>query len=112
MTWVSLEDVTARLGRPLAEDERPRVQAFLNDVTALVQGYCGSRYREGSPAIRAVICGEVIRWLAVQPGIVAEKVGDMEVQWGTAGTQTLSAAAQGGLRPFRRRFGSIGLYRV
>nr|WP_229347949.1 hypothetical protein [Streptomyces sp. UNOB3_S3] len=109
---VTADEVITRLGRPIPPEDRFRIEAFIHDVTALVQDYCGSRYQENAPGVRAVICGEVIRWLAVQPGVISERVGDMEVQWGAAGTQTLSAAAREGLRPYRRRFGSIGLYRV
>ncbi|MFD9569730.1 phage gp6-like head-tail connector protein [Streptomyces sp. NPDC059982] len=53
--------------------------------------------------VRAVTSAEVIRWLAVQPGITAERVGELEVSYGTTPTQGLSAAAERALRRFRPR---------
>lgn len=108
---VSVTDIEVRLGRVFEDAEKPRAEAFIRDVEALVRDYCGSRYRDDAPGIRAVVCGEVIRWLAVQPGIVSERVGDMEVQWGSAATQSLSPAAREGLRRYRRPLGVIPLSR-
>ncbi|GAA0455790.1 hypothetical protein ABZ951_04355 [Streptomyces sp. NPDC046215] len=108
---VSVTDIEIRIGRTFEEPEKPRVQAFIADATALVRDYCGPRYVEESPAIRAVLCSEVIRWLAIQPGVVSERVGDMEVQWGASATQSLSPAARDGLRRYRRQLGSISLTR-
>ncbi|MEU5187002.1 hypothetical protein AB0G83_07580 [Streptomyces klenkii] len=108
---VSVADIEIRMGRLFEEAEKPRVQAFITDATALVRDYCGSRYSEDAPSIRAVLCSEVIRWLSMQPGVVSERVGDMEVQWGASATQSLSPAARDGLRRYRRPLGSISLTR-
>lgn len=111
MPWVTPEDIATRLGRTLTEDERPRVEAFICDVLALVQDHCGSGYRE-TPAIKAVTCAEVVRWLAIQPGIVSEKVGELEVNFGaTAAAQSLSPASKAALSRYRPHLSSIPLTR-
>lgn len=42
-----------------------------------------------SPAIfKTVICSEVIRWLSVSPGVILERTGELETQFGqTASNQ-------------------------
>ncbi|MFD8886428.1 phage gp6-like head-tail connector protein [Streptomyces erythrochromogenes] len=180
MPLASVDDVAARIGRPVAADETARVSAFLLDVTGLVEDYCGrdmdrrsgqsiTLYPEGgcvlpvplryqtfltvsavhqdgqavtdylfngraltrdagwgesavtitaswgyevAPAsLRAVACSEVIRWLALSPGVESERVGEVEVTFSGAGSaQTLSTATRTTLRPYRRRgAGSITL---
>ncbi|MFI6685366.1 phage gp6-like head-tail connector protein [Streptomyces sp. NPDC050485] len=184
----TIEDVAARIGRPLIEEEKPRIGAFLLDVSTLVTDYCGTdfqrhddglavldpvsgvelplprfmlpltsvievRWGDGTlvedwsysrrslwraggwqppasgkartitvrasygypavpPTVTAVICTEVIRWLAVQPGVTAEKVGELEMHYGTAApTQSLSPAAEQALRNHRRRVASTHVRR-
>ncbi|MBT2383876.1 hypothetical protein [Streptomyces sp. ISL-11] len=105
-------DIAVRLGRDLDPGERPRVEAFIHDATALVQDYCGSGYRDEAPGIRAVICAEVIRWLAMQPGVLSERTGDVEVTYGAAASaQSLSPASRAALKRYRPKFGSIPLTR-
>ncbi|MEH6373700.1 hypothetical protein V7793_04975 [Streptomyces sp. KLMMK] len=107
---ITVPDIEVRLGRKIEDDEKPRVEAFITDASALVADYCGSGYREDAPGIRAVICAEVIRWLAVSPGIVSEKVGDIQVEFGTsATTQSLSPAARTSLKRYRRKLTSTPL---
>ncbi|MEU2366217.1 hypothetical protein ABZ616_36660 [Streptomyces noursei] len=107
---IVVPDIEVRLGRKVEGDEKPRVEAFITDASALVADYCGSGYREDSPGIRAVICAEVIRWLAVSPGIVSEKVGDVAVEFGSsATTQSLSPAARTSLKRYRRKLATISL---
>ncbi|MFJ7901897.1 hypothetical protein ACIQ6V_15640 [Streptomyces sp. NPDC096198] len=107
---ITAADIEVRIGRKIEDAEKPRVEAFITDASALVAEYCGSGYRDGSPGIRAVICAEVIRWLAVAPGIVSEKVGDIQVEFGTAATtQSLSPAARTSLKRYRRKMASIPL---
>lgn len=109
---IAVEDITVRLGRPVEPHERPRVEALLEDATALVSDYCGSGYREDAPGIRAVLCSEVIRWLSVQPGIVSERVGDVEVQFGPASSaHQLSPAARTALKRYRRPLSAVRLER-
>ncbi|MCZ4097316.1 MULTISPECIES: phage gp6-like head-tail connector protein [unclassified Streptomyces] len=180
MSLATVEDVAVRLGRPVTDEERPRISAFLDDVSALVTDHCGADfqfhrdepvlldlvpdaevalprfmrpvlavtsvvaadgtpvmgrwlYRRGSlwfpggwqlvaqehghyitvtatygypavpPAVVAIVCAEVARWLAVQPGVMSERVGDLEISYGlSAPSQGLSAGAQQALRKYRR----------
>ncbi|MFF9481398.1 phage gp6-like head-tail connector protein [Streptomyces sp. NPDC014733] len=176
--------MAARLGRPIPEEERPRVEAFLADATAFVEDYCGRTFEQhqdetfalvpvddqqlvipprylpnlvigsvrfdqdepltdwsfrgqslwrsagwgrgqavnvtGSwgyvtpPAgLKAVVCAEVIRWLAVSPGVVSERVGDIEVEFGaSSAAQALSPTAMTSLRRYRRKAGSLTLRRT
>lgn len=176
------DDVSARLGRPLEPDELPRVTAFLADVSALVEDYCGrdldrrsgqsiTLYPEGGcvlsvparyqtfltvsavqqdgqevtdwtfngrqlnrdadwgesavtltaawgyevpPAsLKALACSEVIRWVALSPGVGRERVGEVEVEFSSpSSAQTLSSATRTSLAPYRRRgAGSLPLRR-
>lgn len=41
MAFATVEDVTARLGWALTTDEQARVSAFLDDVSVLIEDYCG-----------------------------------------------------------------------
>ncbi|MFE0773909.1 phage gp6-like head-tail connector protein [Streptomyces sp. NPDC058861] len=184
MPLATVDDVAARLGRPIPEEEKPRVAAFLDDVSAFVEDYCGrdfeqhqdetfslapaadaqldipprylpnltittARFDQGEAltdwrlrgralwrpggwdegqavnvtgswgypappaAIKAVVCAEVIRWLAVSPGVVSEKVGDLEIEFGaSSAAQSLSPTAMASLRRYRRRVGSLTLRRT
>ncbi|MGW2539321.1 hypothetical protein ACWC5I_00215 [Kitasatospora sp. NPDC001574] len=110
--YASVEDVAARLGRPVPDDEKPRVSALLEDVSALISEHCnGSWDRSVPPAsFKAVACAEVIRWLAVTPGVVMERTGELEIQFQAgAATSGLSEAAKSGLRRYRRGLSSIRL---
>ncbi|MFJ2114149.1 phage gp6-like head-tail connector protein [Streptomyces sp. NPDC087850] len=52
MVLASFEDVLIRSREPLAEADRARVRAFLNDATGLVEDYCGrDLYRRDSQAL-------------------------------------------------------------
>ncbi|MEU8948775.1 hypothetical protein [Streptomyces sp. NPDC048489] len=63
--------------------------------------------------IKAAICVEVIRWLAVSPGTVSEKTGDLEVQYAyAANVAGLSDGAKYMLRKYRPQLGSITLKRT
>lgn len=41
MAFTTVEEVATRLGWPLTTDEQARVQAFIDDVTVLIEDYCG-----------------------------------------------------------------------
>lgn len=183
MPLADVEDVAARIGRPVPTDEHPRIAAFLQDVTGLIEDYCGKDlhrrtvqtislpphggcvlavparhllfltvssveidgqavtdyvfsgrhlYRElgwGESAVtltaswgyetppaslRAITCSEVIRWLALSPGVESERVGEVEVTFaGASSAQTLSTATKSSLRQgrWRRAVGSLTLHR-
>jgi hypothetical protein len=178
MPLATVDDVASRIGRPIGTDEENRVTAFLEDVTGLIEDYCGreldrresqtftlypeggtalavpGRYttafsvalvqqngtpvtdctfngrqllREGdwgtSPvavtaswgypappaALKAIACSEVIRWLALSPGVESERVGEVEVTFsGASSAQTLSSATRTSLRQGRWRRGTVG----
>ncbi|MFI5802971.1 phage gp6-like head-tail connector protein [Streptomyces sp. NPDC051561] len=166
----TVDDVTARLGRPLTAEEALRVPALLADVTGLVEDHCGRDftrhqdqvlslhskggtvlpvpgrrttyltvsavhqdgqqldgwqlagtrllrdtewppgpvevtaswgYIEIPAALRAVACSEIIRWLALSPGIESERVGEVEVRFSGGGV-SLSSATRSALRRYRR----------
>ncbi|MFJ4093448.1 hypothetical protein ACIPYS_17860 [Kitasatospora sp. NPDC089913] len=112
--YASVEDVAARLGRPVLDDEKPRVDALLDDVSALIAEHCtGTWDRVNPPAsFKVVACAEVIRWLAVTPGVISERTGELEIQFSaSASTAGLSEAAKSGLRRYRRALSSIPLVR-
>ncbi|MFE4513770.1 hypothetical protein ACFRMQ_06145 [Kitasatospora sp. NPDC056783] len=114
MTLASVEDVAARLGRPVLDDERPRVEALLDDVSVLIAEHCTGAWNPLDPpaSFRVVACAEVIRWLAVTPGVISERTGELEVQFeASAATSGLSEAAKSGLRRYRRALSSIPLTR-
>ncbi|MFI2031394.1 phage gp6-like head-tail connector protein [Streptomyces buecherae] len=51
----------------------------------------------------SITCAEVIRWLALSPGVESERVGEVQVSFaGAATAQALSGAARASLRPYRR----------
>jgi hypothetical protein len=55
-------------------------------------------------SLKAVACSEVMRWLAVSPGVTRERVGEVEVEFsGASSTQALSALTRTALKPYRRR---------
>lgn len=185
MALATTTDVVTRLGRPVADaTEEARIQAFIDDATALVLDYCQtdfavhtdevfdlvvsegqaeipSRYLPGLrvtsvvmddgsalessawkildrtlyvdygpglavatltaswgwptvPAtVKKVVCSEVIRWLAVSPGTIREKTGELEVEYGvTANTDSLSEAAKGSLSRYRPRARTLTLRRA
>ncbi|MFB8199397.1 hypothetical protein [Kitasatospora purpeofusca] len=112
--FATAEDVAARLGRPVLDDERPRVEALLDDASALIAEHCtGTWSPEAPPAsFRVIACAEVIRWLSVTPGVVSERTGELEIQFAASAAQAgLSEAAKSGLRRYRRALSSIPLAR-
>ncbi|MEU3825223.1 hypothetical protein AB0F36_07845 [Streptomyces sp. NPDC029080] len=114
MPFATVDDVAARLGRPIADDEKPRAEAFIDDASAFVSEYCtGTWDRTAPPAIfKTVVCAEVIRWLSVAPGVILERTGELETQFGqTASNQGLSRDAKAALSKYRRKVGSLPLLR-
>ncbi|MFD4608284.1 hypothetical protein ACFWOT_09220 [Streptomyces sp. NPDC058440] len=113
MILANSQDVSARLGRALEDEaETARVEAFLEDASALIVDYCtGSWDRTSPPAVfKTVACAEVIRWLAVSPGTVLEKTGELEVQYAqTAANPGLSQAAKDALRRYRKHVSALPL---
>lgn len=61
MPLATVDDVAARMGQPVSPEESPRISAFIDDVTGLIEDYCGrdlarredqelTLYPDGSPA--------------------------------------------------------------
>ncbi|MFC9231351.1 hypothetical protein ACFTZI_20715 [Streptomyces decoyicus] len=114
MPFATPDDVAARLGRPLAEDEINRVSAFLDDASAFVSEYCTGTWDSTAPPtiFKTVVCAEVIRWLSVAPGVILERTGELETQFGqSASNQGLSRDARTALSKYRRKVGSLGFRR-
>ncbi|RGD62465.1 phage gp6-like head-tail connector protein [Kitasatospora xanthocidica] len=42
---VTVDDVAARLGRPVSDEEKPQFEAFIEDVTGLIEDYCQTDFR-------------------------------------------------------------------
>lgn len=80
--YASAADVAARLGVAEETLNTAQVQAYLDDVSALVQAYTGVdflntvTYPNGVPlGIKWVTCNRVIRWLNNPDGITSETIG-------------------------------------
>ncbi|MFF3416826.1 hypothetical protein ACFYW9_19315 [Streptomyces sp. NPDC002698] len=117
MAFVTIDDVVARLGRPVADEaEATRITAFIEDATGLVCDYCRTDFQPPKwsvvpAAVKAAVCSEVIRWLSVSPGTVMEKTGDLEVQYAaTAYNSGLSEAAKSMLCRYRRTAVAVSLH--
>lgn len=180
----TVADVAARLGRPIAPEESPRVQAALDDASALIRGYCDPDFADhigetvtlvsrvgaaldlprfmrlirsvdrvlvdGEPIegwwldgrslcrahgwrraglrvevtaswgyarvpadVLAVCAAEVIRNLALSPGVASERVGDLEIEYAGGGSSgDLSLPARRALSRYRQRTGSVGVVRA
>jgi hypothetical protein len=108
------DDVSARLGRAFADEELPRVTALIEDAAALVSDYCTAGWETANPPVilKTVVCAEVIRWLSVTPGVVLERTGELETQYGQAASaQGLSAEAKAALSKYRRKVAVVSLRR-
>lgn len=103
----TVEDVAARIGRPLEGDEAIRAEALIADVSALVVAYCRKPFDPLVPAdVLAVVCSEVVRGMNANPGIIAEEIGEISTRY-SAFRFGLSADARVVLRPYRRRIASV-----
>ncbi|MCZ4119032.1 hypothetical protein [Streptomyces sp. H39-S7] len=112
MSLATTDDVSARVGQSFTATELPRVLAFLDDATALVTDYCTGTWDRTNPpaAFKGVVCGEVIRWLSIAPGVVLERTGEMETQYGVAASnQELSQAAKNSLSKYRLKAATINI---
>ena len=101
---LTVEDIEARTGQTYTTDEEiSRVQAAIEDVTALIESYCGRTFRAPVPAaVKAVAAREVIAALNVDPGIASERVGDLSTAYAGGGSVvTLSRSSLQALRRFR-----------
>jgi hypothetical protein len=110
---VSVADIEARTGQTYSEPvDLARVNAFIEDVSALIESYCRKQFTAPVPAaIKAIAAKEVIAALNVDPGIASERIGDLSTSYGFGGSVvTLSSSTKDALFPYRRTgIGSIRL---
>lgn len=111
MSLATVEDVANRLGRPITDAlEQARVQALLDDTSALVLMYCTKGIPTPTPAfVLAVVCTEVLRILNGNPGVSKEVVGDVQVQYADT-PSILSPIAKEALKVYRNRIASVQLF--
>lgn len=109
---LTISDVEARTGQTYTDAvDIARVNALIEDVTALVESYCRKTFTVVPTAVKAVAAREVIAALNVDYGIASERVGDLSTSYtGSGSVTTLSTASRYALKPYRRR--SLGSLRV
>jgi hypothetical protein len=102
MALCTVEDIQVRLGTPLEGDEALRVEAFIDDVSALIVAHCrGTEISDPPPdEIKAVCIAEVMRALNANPGIIAEEIGEISTRYQTY-RFGLSADARNTLKSYR-----------
>jgi hypothetical protein len=102
MALCTVEDIQVRLGQTLEGDDALRVEAFIDDVSAMIVAYCrGTDITDPPPAeIKAVAVAEVMRALNAIPGIIAEQIGEISTRYSVY-RFGLSADARQILKQFR-----------
>ena len=103
---LDISDIEARTGNSYTDPaEIARVEAAIEDVTALIESYCKRTFTDPVPAaVKAVAAREVIAALNVDPGIASERVGDLSTAYAGSGAVTaLSTASMRVLRRFRSK---------
>ncbi|AJC53992.1 hypothetical protein [Streptomyces sp. 769] len=73
----TVDDVAARISRPIPEEEKPRVQALIEDISAFVVDYCGTDFQHHDEDLVRLPC-ENTQWLGLPrrywPGLVVHEV--------------------------------------
>lgn len=110
MSLATLVDVQNRLGREITDVwEQRRVQAYLDDISALVQVYCTRGIPTPIPGdIVAVVCEEVIAAMNSAPGLLSDQTGDVREAFASnAGPGGLSRQAKVSLSRLRFKMTSV-----
>lgn len=82
MAYCTVEDIQVRLGAPIEGDEALRVEAFIDDVSALIDVHCrGADFDPVPPEVKAVCVAEVLRALNANPGILSEEIGEISTRY-------------------------------
>ena len=102
----TVEDIQARLARTLEGEEATRVEAIIEDVSALISAFCRTEFTTVPPEVKAVACAEVIRNMNSNPGIIAEEIGEISTRYSVF-RFGLSADARAVLRLYRPRIVSV-----
>lgn len=112
----SVEDLEYRLGRVFTVEERPRVEALLDDISAIVRTEAGVDWIDPEtgeltdvPAVvRAVVLRVAERVMRNPQGFRSESAGDYSYQRPEAGIGLELTPAE--LRLIRRAVGRTGLW--
>ncbi|MEU7830389.1 hypothetical protein [Nonomuraea sp. NPDC049129] len=106
---LTVADIEARTGQVYEDTQLDQVNAFITDVTALVEDFLGRVFTPTSPApagVRGITAREVIRYLNEDPGVAADRVGDLSTSYAHQGAVVvLSADTVTQLRRYKRRSG-------
>lgn len=111
---LTVSDIEARTGQVYEDEQLDRVNAFISDITALIEAFLGRSFENtpAPPAVKAVAALEVMRLLNSDPGIASDRVGDLSTSYAYAGAVVaLSEESKAALRPFRANAG-IGSLQV
>lgn len=83
MALCTVEDIQVRLGQALEGDEALRVEALIEDITALIVAYCrGKVFIDPPPTdVKAVAVSETMRAMNANPGIIAEDIGEISTRY-------------------------------
>ncbi|MEU4726545.1 hypothetical protein AB0G06_43700 [Nonomuraea dietziae] len=114
MPLMTVADIEVRTKQVYEGEDIDQVQALIDDVTGLIEDFLGLTYETVAPprAVKALACMEVRRHLNTDPGIAAERVGDLNTNYAHGGAVVaLSDDVEAKLRRYRRRRG-IGSIRV
>lgn len=112
----SVEDLEYRLGRVFTVEERPRVEALLDDISALVRAEAGvtwidpvtGQLTDVPASVRAVVLRVAERVYRNPQGFRSESAGDYSYQRPEAGLGMYLTEAE--LRIIRRALGRTGLW--
>lgn len=114
---ITAADITARTGVTYEGTELARVNAAIQDVSALIEDYCKKVWPSPvPPAVIAVTASEVRRNLNMEPGVANERVADLSSGYAFGGdvlplTPGTEKALDRALRKSRSPIGTIQLVR-
>lgn len=115
MALIEVADVQARTGETYSGTELARVNAFIQDISALVELYARKTWSPTPDAITGLIVNEVRYYLNVEPGVSSEQVDVLRTSYANAGqVQDLSQSAKDTIDEFLKmeagipRKGGIG----
>lgn len=108
---VEVEDVEARLGRSLSDDENTRASALILDVSGEIAGLVGDDafQAEVPAAVVGVICRAVIRQFENPRGLTGETIGDYNWQANNGRSGASMFLTPPELRTVRRAAGLSGI---
>jgi hypothetical protein len=101
---LSVADIEARTKQVYEDEALTQVEAYVQDVTALVEDFLDISYATSTPpvALRAIAAREVMRYLNTDPGIATDHIGDLSTGY-TGVIDVLSPQTEAALRRYRSR---------